>query len=290
MGVELVTQYQPYVDELFTQESKKSLVTNQDLSWTGAHTVKVYKIGTADMQDYDRAGTGANSSRYGVVQGLDATTEEFTLRKDRSFTFAIDKLDTDETGGTLAAASALARQMREKVIPEVDKYTYQKMAEGAGIIDKPKNGFPADMTYSYLCDANLALDNEDVPEQGRILLISPDLYRQLKQDMDLRLNCDIGLEMRMKGVIAELDGTLIVKVSDKIMPDVTVDDVTYHVPFMLCHPCATVAPTKLESYKTHQDPPGINGDLVEGRIVYDAFILDNKKNAIFAAYCPQKTV
>lgn len=288
MGVELVTQYKPYVDEIFTKESKKSLVTNQDLNWTGAHTVKVYKIGTADMQDYDRAGTGSNNSRYGVVQGLDATTEEFTLRKDRSFTFAIDKLDTDETGGTLAAASALARQMREKVIPEVDKYTYQKMAEGAGIVEKGK--LPDSQIYSYLCNANVALDNENVPERGRILLIDPELYRQLKQDSDLRLNCDIGLEMRMKGVIAELDGTLIVKVPDKIMPDVIVEDVEYHVPFILCHPCATVAPTKLESYKIHQDPPGINGDLVEGRIVYDAFVLDNKKNAIFATYVPKETL
>ena len=51
--------------------------------------------------------------------------------------------------------------------------------------------------------------------------------------------------------------------------------------FMLAHPCATVAPTKLEDYRTHQDPPGISGELVEGRIVYDAFVLDNKKNAIY---------
>ena len=50
---------------------------------------------------------------------------------------------------------------------------------------------------------------------------------------------------------------------------------------MVAHPCATVAPTKLEDYKVHQDPPGISGDLVEGRIVYDAFILENKKKAIY---------
>ena len=51
--------------------------------------------------------------------------------------------------------------------------------------------------------------------------------------------------------------------------------------FMMCHPCACVAPTKLEDYKIHMDPPGISGSLVEGRIVYDAFILDNKKKAIY---------
>lgn len=48
-----------------------------------------------------------------------ATTEDFTLNKDRSFTFAIDKLDTDETAQELQAATALERQIREVVIPEV---------------------------------------------------------------------------------------------------------------------------------------------------------------------------
>ena len=38
---------------------------------------------------------------------------------------------------------------------------------------------------------------------------------------------------------------------------------------------------KLEDYKVHTDPPGISGSLVEGRIVYDAFVLDNKAKAIY---------
>ena len=54
MPIELATQYLPYVDEMFTTESKKSILTNQDFDWTGAHTVKVYKIGTAPMNDYGR--------------------------------------------------------------------------------------------------------------------------------------------------------------------------------------------------------------------------------------------
>ena len=57
MAIELATKYLPYVDEIFKAESKKSLLTNDDFDWTGAHTIKVYKIGTAPMNDYDRAGT-----------------------------------------------------------------------------------------------------------------------------------------------------------------------------------------------------------------------------------------
>lgn len=80
MAINLATKFLPYVDEKFTQESKKSLLTNNDFEWSGAKTVKVYKVSTSAMNDYDRAGTGETSSRYGTVAGLDATTEDFTLR------------------------------------------------------------------------------------------------------------------------------------------------------------------------------------------------------------------
>ena len=85
------------------------------------------------MNDYGRGGpTAGNWSRFGPVQGLDATTETMALAKDRSFTFAIDKLDEDETGLALSAAPALARQIREVVIPETDAWVFGKMVTGAG--------------------------------------------------------------------------------------------------------------------------------------------------------------
>ena len=81
MAIELATQFLPYVDEQFKAESKRQVITNNDFEFTGAHSVKVYKVTTSAMNDYDREGTGANHSRYGQIHGLDATTEEFTLKK-----------------------------------------------------------------------------------------------------------------------------------------------------------------------------------------------------------------
>ena len=43
-NIDLVTQFKPYVDEIFKNESKKSLLTNNDFDWTGAHTIKAYKV------------------------------------------------------------------------------------------------------------------------------------------------------------------------------------------------------------------------------------------------------
>lgn len=273
MAIDLVTQYLPYVDELFSTESKKSLLTNQDLSWTGAHTIKVYKVTTASMNDYGRSGPAEGEwSRYGRVQGLDATTEEFTLKKDRSFTFAIDKLDKDETGGQLAAASALARQVREVVIPEVDTYVYSIMSAGAG--QKPAAvALTADNIYMEIIKASNALDNEEVPETGRVIVVTPDVYLLMKQCKDIVMETDIGNDLRLKGVISNLDGANVIKVPKKRLPA--------DFGFMIAHPVACVAPTKLEDYKTHQDPPGISGELVEGRICYDAFVLKNKAKAIY---------
>ena len=273
MAVELVTKFAPYVDEQFSTESKISLLTNQDFDWTGAHTVKVYKISTGSMNDYGRAGAAeGNWSRYGAIENLDATTESFTLSKDRSFTFAIDQLDTDETAQQLSAATALARQLREVTIPEVDTYTYGKMCAGAGT--KPAAvTLTKDNIYLEILKANNALDNAQVPEEGRQIVVTPDTLLLMKQCKDIVMETDIGNDLRLRGVVSNLDGANVLKVPASRLPD--------NFGFMVCHPCATVAPTKLESYNTHINPPGINGQLVEGRIVYDAFVLENKKKAIY---------
>jgi hypothetical protein len=274
--VNLVTQYLPYVDELFTNESKRELVTNKDFSFVGAKTIKVYKVTTSDMNDYDRSGSkvqaGTQPSRYGLVKGLDATTEEMTLKKDRSFTFAIDKLDTDETGGQLAAQAALARQIRQVVIPEIDEYTYKAMCDGAGI--KENNiTLTKENIYDQIIEANALLDDKYVPEFGRVLIMTPASYVLLKKCADTKLNQDIGQELRIKGIVAELDGLAIQKIPANRLPD--------KFGFMIAHKVATVAPVKLEDYKMHTDPPGISGTLVEGRIAYDTFVLENKKDAIY---------
>lgn len=272
MAINLATKFLQYVDEKFTTESKKSLITNQDFDWTGAKTVKVYKITTSAMNDYDRAGTSKKASRYGDIAGLDATTEEFTLMKDRSFTFAIDKLDSDETVRNLQAASALERQVREVVVPEVDTYVYNVMCTKAGTKPAAK-ALNNTNIYTEILAANLALDEAEVPETGRVILVTPATYVLMKQDTNITMETDIGNDLRLKGVIGMLDGATVVKVPANRLPE--------NFGFMVAHPCATVAPTKLADYKIHEDPPGISGSLVEGRINYDAFVLDNKVKAIY---------
>ena len=272
MAIELATRYLPYVDEMFTTESKKSLLTNQDFSWTGAKSVKVYRVSTSQMNDYDRPGTAANWSRYGEVESLNATTQSMTLRRDRSFTFAIDRLDTDETKQQLQAASALARQLREIVIPEVDTWVYKEMCENAGLVGTSV-ALTASNVFEEILKASNAMDNEEVPETGRILVVNPDVYTLMKKSKDIIMETDISNDLRIRGVVAMIDGAMVIKVPAIRLPQ--------GIGFMMAHPVATVAPVKLEDYTIHDNPPGISGALVEGRINYDAFVLDNKAKAIY---------
>lgn len=273
MAITLATKFAPYTDEQFKAESKLSLITNKEFDWTGAHTVKVYKISTATMNDYGRTGPAeGNWSRYGSIKDLGATTEEFTLKKDRSFIFNVDKLDTDETAQQVQAASALARQNREVIIPEIDSYTYGVMAAGAGTVAAAKALTAADI-YSDILDASKALDDAEIPETSRVLIVSPATYQLMKKSDEIILNTEVGEDMRLRGVIANLDGAKVIRVPANRLPE--------KFGFMLCHPSATVAPVKLEDYNIHEDSIYSSGAVVTGRICYDAFILDNKKNGIY---------
>lgn len=121
--------------------------------------------------------------------------------------------------------------------------------------------------------ASEALDNAEAPETGRVLVVTPAVYVLLKKCKDVVMETDVGNDLRLKGVIALLDGMTVQKIPANRLPA--------GFGFMAAHPCAAVAPVKLEDYTVHDNPPGISGSLVEGRICYDAFVLDNKAKAIY---------
>ena len=274
MSISLVKKYAPYTDELFKAESKLSLLTNSDFDWTGAHSVAIWKISTAALNDYKRNVNEAKDetlSRFGTITDLDAQTEEMLLTKDRSFIFNIDRLDTDETAQQVEASKALARELREVVVPEVDTYVYAKMVAGAGTAATPAE-LTKDNIYSAILAGAETLDNSEVPDTERVLVVTPEVYTILKQAVEFD-SSSVGAELKIKGVIGELDGMTVIKVPASRLPE--------NFGFMIAHPSATVAPIKLEDYGMHPDTVISSGTIVTGRIVYDAFVLDNKKNGIY---------
>lgn len=258
------------VDERFTRESQAMMALNNDYKFTGVKTVNVYSIPVVQMNDYTRSG----SNRYGTPEDLGTEVQSLTITKDRGWTFIIDKMDRNQQQMVLEAGKAAARQISEVIVPEFDTYVFRTLAHAAGMNGNTSaTAATKSNAYSLFLDAQEALGNKNVPEKGRIAFCSYKFANLLKQDSSFMKYGNLSQEMVNKGILGECDGIKIVKVPASRLPE--------GCDFILTHPIAATAPKQLEEYKIHSDPPGISGWLVEGRFVYDAFVLNNKADAVW---------
>ena len=269
MTINYAAKFDAKVDERFAKEALSTGIVNQDFDFTGVDTVKVYSIPTTAMNDYALTG----NARYGTAAELENNVQTLALTKDRSFTFTIDKRSVQDTMGTLEAGKALARQLVEVVIPEVDKYRFAKVVAGADEGHVKTGAVTKNNAYEAVLDGQVKLTDAFVPEEGRKLHVSPEFYKLIKLDPSFVKNSDLGQEVAFKGQVGAIDGLPVILTPTSRLPE--------NVAFVIAHPIATTSPVKLEDYKIHDNPPGINGYLVEGRIRYDAFVLDSKKKAIY---------
>jgi N4-gp56 family major capsid protein len=267
MAINYASKYAQKIDEKFARESMTSQAVNNDYDFVGAKTVNVYSIPTAEMNDYSVNGT----NRYGTPQELDNTVQELTMSRDRSFTFTIDRGTYSDTQMSNAAGAALQRQLREVVIPEIDKYRFKKICEGA---ENTSEGTLSKTTAydTFLTGASALIEN-NVPLAGCAAFMSPDFYKYIKEDSSFVRGGDMSQEMLVKGQVGTIDSIPVIVVPKSYLPE--------NVELVITNQAATVSPVKLSEYKIHDNPPGINGWLVEGRVYYDAFVLDNKKSAIY---------
>lgn len=269
-GMNFASKYNPAVDERFSRESQVQMALNNNYDFTGVKTVKVYSIQTAQMTNYAR--TGLN--RYGQPAELQNAVQELTISQDRAFTFIIDKGNKLQTEMVMDAGKALSRQLREVIIPEFDTYVFKAWAKAAHANGQSKTvKVEKNNAYSEFLDAQEVLGNKNVPDKGRVCFCSYKFANLLKQDPSFMKYGNLSQEMVIKGVMGECDGTTIVKVPSSRLPE--------GCDFILTHPVASTAPKQLEDYKIHDNPPGVSGWLVEGRVVYDCFVLDSKADAIY---------
>ena len=269
-GKNLASKYSTKVDERFTKVSQASLALNNDYEFNGVDTVKVFSIPVVPMQDYKR--TGAN--RYGTPDDLQRNVQTMKVTRDRSFTFIIDKGDKIQSQMVSDAGKALSRQINEVWIPEYDAYVFRTLANAATMHGNFSNKAITKATaYEALLAGQEHLGDRNVPDTGRVAFCSYKFANFLKQDPSFVRYGDKSQEMLIKGVIGEVDGTKIVKVPSSRLPA--------GAAFILVHPSAATAPKQLEDYKIHDNPPGINGWLCEGRAIYDCFVLNEKADAIY---------
>lgn len=267
MALNYASKYAPMVDERFRLGALTSMAVNQNYDWAGVQTVRVYAIPTAPMQNYCRDG----ENRYGNPSELGNSVQELSVKRDRSFTFSIDRGNYEDSMMVSNASNALRRQLDEVVIPEIDKYRLSAMACGASRF--ASTPVTAANAYESLLDADVALSDAHVPTFGRIAFVSPAFYKLIMLDNAFVRQGDTSQEMLINGAIGLVDNIRIIRVPSGYLPA--------GCEFVLCHPDAVVAPQKLAEYKIHDNPPGINGWLVEGRVCYDAFVLSQKSAALY---------
>lgn len=269
LGMNYAEKYSPVVDERFRLGALTSGMVNNEYDWVGVQTVQVYSIPTATMNDYSLTGT----SRYGTPSELQNDIQELTVSKDRSFTFTIDRKNHDDTMMVMEVGRALRRQIDEVVIPELDTYRIAALAGGADTKQVHDDAtVTAANAYTLFLAGQEDLDNGKVPQGGRFAIVTPGFLNFLKQNENFIKQSDMSQRIAITGVIGEVDGVSIVRAPSSYFPA--------GVQCIITNRQVMPSPVKLQDYKIHIDPPGINGWLCEGRIRYDAFILNEKKAAI----------
>ena len=271
MAINLVTKYSDKVAEAFKKGSLTTGVSNSDYTFEGVKTVKVFSVGTVALSDYNRSGT----SRYGTPAELADSLQELTMNEDKAFTYTIDKGNEKEQMNIKAATKSLRREIDEVVIPTMDKYRFDVWCKKAGTIKSLSAAPNVNTITGLVMDSTGVLDNALVPETGRTMFVTTAMYKVLKQNKDFLAVDKTAEAALVKGQVGEIDGMKVVKVPDSYFPT--------GVYWLITHKSAILAPAKLQDYKIHKDPPGINGDLVEGRIMHDAFVLGEKADAVYVA-------
>lgn len=267
MAINYASKYASKIDERFSREALSGSAINQDFDFVGVKTINVYSVPTSPMHDYKKTGT----NRYGEPEELENSIQELTMTQDRSFTFTIDRGNYTDTQMANSAGAALQRQLRDVTIPEVDTYRFAKICANAGTT--ATGTITKDNAYDSFLDATVTLVDNKVPLAGAVGYVSSAFYKLIKLDSSFIKQSDIAQNIAIKGQVGMIDGIPIVVLPSSYMPA--------GVDFFVTNKIATTAPVKLSEYKIHDNPPGLNGWLIEGRLYHDAFVLENKKKAIY---------
>ena len=270
MAVNYAEKFSQTIDEQLSKDSLTDKAVNKDYDFDGVNKVNVYSVETVPLNDYD---INAKSNRYGTPVELGNDVQTLELTQDKSFTFSIDRKNATDTMMAMSAAKALARELKEVVTPTIDRYRIAKYTAKALVAHTKEETLTTETAYSAVLEGSMVMFDAKVPTEGRIAFVTSAYYKAIKLDKNFVSSGDKGQEIAVTGAVGTIDKTTII-----VAP---ADYFVKGTNFIICHPMAMTSPVKLADYKIHENPQGINGWLVEGRIYYDAFVLNNKKAAIY---------
>lgn len=276
MANNLASKYSERISTQFTKESFIKGKTSTDYNFTGVKTLRVYTPLTVPENDYQRSG----QNRYGAPQEMQDTVQEMILSQDKSFALTIDKGNNMDQMNIKGAGKMLQLQMREQSIPTADKYAFAQFVRGAGTVKGLTAKPTKDTIVAAIADAARAFDDALVPDDERYIALTAEMYTLIKLSPEYTNIETLGRKAVGRGVVGEIQGMKVVKVPTSYLPD--------DCYFLAWVPGAVMFPYKISDAKYHKDPPGLSGDLLEGRHYYDAFVLGAKASGVYAAVLASK--
>ena len=257
------------LDERYHLKSKTDLIVNKGirLDFNGKNSVTIYNVDVVAENDYVRSGT----NRFGALVELGTGTQTFTLSQDKAFTFTIDRGNYEDSQMVTEVAKAVKRQQDEISTPATDIYrlgvlTAYAIANTQGVIGGTAVAY--NTIYQLILAQQAAMSEAKVPEDGRVLFITPTNYNLLKRDPEFIKDCDTSAKDLKKGIVGEVDGLTIVKLPSSYF--------VAKFEFLIVKDDLLVSPMKFNSVRTLDDVQGIDGWVAEGRRYYDAFVPTQK--------------
>ena len=170
-AIALAKNYTSILDEVYCNASVTAdLTSDNTMVRAGANANEIIypQISVSGLGDYSR-----NSGYTNGSVNLEWKTAKFNY--DRGTKISVDVMDNEESRD-IAFTMAGAELMRTKVAPEADAFVFATLAGIEGI-SKATPATYADATefLNALIVAKNKMDEDEVPEEGRILYATPTL-------------------------------------------------------------------------------------------------------------------
>ena len=170
-NIVLAKGYIDLLDEVYKNASVTAdLTSDPSLIRQGANVNELIypQIIVSGLGDYDRNSGYTNGS-------VNVQWKSAVFNYDRGTKISVDAMDNQETFDIAFGAVGAALQ-REKVAPEADAFTFATLAGTEGISIGDAVTFASAVEFlEGLLEAKNTMDEDEVPEEGRILYATPTL-------------------------------------------------------------------------------------------------------------------
>lgn len=168
--IALAKNYISILDEVYRNASVTAdLTSDPTMMRAGANNSEILypQLEIGGLGDYDR-----NSGYTSAAVKMEWKTAKFNY--DRGARIEVDVMDNEESRN-IAFTRAGAELQRTRVAPEADAFTFATICGFEGITMKQETFADASEFLAALIVAKNKMDEDEVPEEGRILYATPTL-------------------------------------------------------------------------------------------------------------------